>query len=81
MTQVDEVLNSASISHKMDFFHLKIIQTTNTFHYVGQIKSHMIPHLANALDREKVYIKGANSITLSLTQSTEDCRKQDGQTL
>lgn len=61
MTQVAEVLSCASESHQMDLFHLKTIQTTNTFHYVRQSKTNMIPRLANAMDREKMDIKGAKT--------------------
>lgn len=42
MTHVGKVLNCASISHKMDFYHLKIIDTTNISHRLAQIKTQMI---------------------------------------
>lgn len=54
MTQGSEALNCSRGSHKMDFFHC-----------VGQVKTPRIPHVVNALDREKVHIKGAKSVSLN----------------
>lgn len=79
MTQVGEVLSCASESHQMVSFHLKTIQTTNTFHCVRQMKTKMIPQFANAMDREKVYIKGTKPIILHQTQSTGKQQKWDCQ--